>query len=268
MRIGLLITARLKSTRLPQKLLMDLNGRTIIERVIDRAKEVQYLDEIVICTSTDPQDKALTDIAISNDVHYYLGSPEDVLKRLQDAAHFFDLDYIISITGENPLFSIYHTNILVDRIRREGGDFLYFDGLPIGCATSGINKFALDVVCKVKDVIATEIWGPLLKRPEIFNVQKLEINDFYKRPHLRITTDYIEDYQFINKIYDNFREKTVPPLLKALTILDQNPSYLEINKDKRQAELDELVLEKINNNFQNNLSDIKKIKDEIYKKSK
>ena len=109
MKIGLLITARLKSTRLPLKLLLDLNGKTIIERVIDRTKQIKNIDQVVLCTSLNPQDKPLTDIALKNNTHYFLGDEEDVLKRLLDASKFFGLDYILSITGEKSRRSVLST---------------------------------------------------------------------------------------------------------------------------------------------------------------
>ena len=59
MKIGFLITARLKSSRLPLKILKDLNGKPVIERIIDRAKEIQGINEIVLCTSANPQDKQI-----------------------------------------------------------------------------------------------------------------------------------------------------------------------------------------------------------------
>ena len=63
MKIGFLITARLKSSRLPFKILKDLNGKTVIERIIDRAKKIQNISEIILCTSTNSQDRPLVDIA-------------------------------------------------------------------------------------------------------------------------------------------------------------------------------------------------------------
>ena len=86
MKIGMLITARLKSTRLPKKLLLDINGKSLIERVIDRAKEVSGLERVILCTSNNPQDRPLVDLALKNGIPYFLGSEEDVLDRLNRAA--------------------------------------------------------------------------------------------------------------------------------------------------------------------------------------
>lgn len=65
MRLGFLITARLKSSRLPLKVMKDLNGAPVIQRVIERAKEIHIIShmDIVVCTSANPQDHPLLDIA-------------------------------------------------------------------------------------------------------------------------------------------------------------------------------------------------------------
>ncbi|BBE16224.1 spore coat polysaccharide biosynthesis protein spsF [Aquipluma nitroreducens] len=266
MKIGLFITARLKSSRLPLKLLLDLNGRTIIERVIDRAKQITDVDQIVLCTSVNRQDKPLTDIALKNDIHYYLGSEEDVLQRLLDAAKFFSVDYIISITGENPIFSVEYANQTIDLIKKTHADFIQFAGLPIGCAVYGIKVKALEVVCAVKKEVDTEIWGPLINRPELFDIIREEVPSFYNRLDLRITNDYFEDYQFLNAVFKHFGKNEIPSLYSVLDLLDLNPEYLKIHGHRIQASLSEEQLGKIDIYFKENLVRIKEIKAGIYKK--
>lgn len=266
MKIGFLITARLKSTRLPQKLLLDLNGKTIIERVIERCKIVADISEVIICTSTNPQDKPLTDIALKNNVHYYLGNEQDVLKRLSDAATFFNLDYIINITGENPLFSIYHANLVVNQAKKEMNDFIYIDGLPIGCAVYGIRPEALKTLCEVKQEIDTEIWGPLINRPEIFDIKKIEVKEELRNPTLRITTDYLEDYQFLQAIFNNFDESKIPDYVEIHQLLKINPKLKDINSHRVQMQLEPQLLQKIENYFTENKENILMVKAKYYNK--
>ena len=59
MKIGFLITARLKSSRLKLKILKPLNGFSVIERIIQRAKKVKECSDIVLCTSKLSQDLPL-----------------------------------------------------------------------------------------------------------------------------------------------------------------------------------------------------------------
>ena len=93
MNIGFLITARLKSTRLKKKILLPLNGYTVIERIIQRAKQVVEAEKVVLCTSMIHQDLPLLETAIKNKIYYFNGHPDDVMKRLLDTANFFGFDY-------------------------------------------------------------------------------------------------------------------------------------------------------------------------------
>ena len=92
MKVGFFITARLKSSRLKQKILLELNRRSVIDRVIERAKNVIGTDGVVLCTSTNPQDSVLYQNALKNKIQFYAGSEKDVLKRLLDAAEYYDYD--------------------------------------------------------------------------------------------------------------------------------------------------------------------------------
>ena len=116
MNIGFLITARLKSTRLKFKILKPLNGYSVIERVIQRAKQIKLCNDIVLCTSCLSQDLPLVTIAEKNNINYFKGSSDDVLQRLLDAAELFKMDYFLGITADNPLFSIYHANMISNLI--------------------------------------------------------------------------------------------------------------------------------------------------------
>lgn len=264
MKIGFLITARLKSSRLPLKLLKDLNGKNVLERVIDRCKKVADVDEIILCTSLNPQDRSLVDVAVKNDIYYFLGNEEDVLQRLSDAATFYGLDYIIGITGENPLFSIYHASIVVNQAKMAKNDFIYIDGLPIGCAVYGIRPEALKTVCEVKTVVDTEIWGPLINQPEIFDVFKIKVDSNYEYKNLRVTLDYFEDYAFLSKVFSFFDAAKVPTYFEFLELMKSNPELTKIHEGRKQLALDGKVLNEINQYYSNNKEAILKIKNKYY----
>lgn len=257
MKTGLLITARLKSSRLPLKLLLDINGRTLIQRVIDRCKLVHGIDHIVLCTSTNPQDKPLVDIAKENNIYYFLGSEEDVLQRLSDASKFFGFDYILSITGENPLFCTDHASRTIDLLCSKKADFVMFEGMPIGCAVYGLGAKALRVVCEVKKEVDTEIWGPLINRPDIFNVYTEQVEPFFNRPSLRITCDYFEDYEFLQAVFNQSKPDETPSLYNALKLLDKHPEYLKIHGHKVQIGLPLNIINSISLYYEKNKDIIK-----------
>ncbi|AEG18374.1 cytidylyltransferase domain-containing protein [Methanobacterium paludis] len=266
MKVGFLITARLKSKRLPFKIIKDLNGKTVLERVIDRAKNVKDISEVILCTSTNPQDKPLIDIAKNNSIYYFAGDEEDVLKRLFDASKLFSLDYFVSITADNPLMDIYYSNLLINDIKTGKYDFIKLEGLPLGSAAYGMRVKALETVCEIKKIKDTEIWGYFI-RPEIFEIKTINVTGKLKRPELRFTVDYEEDYELIRNIYNNVHSKNVLNLYDIIDYLDENPEIAQINQNCAQMDLDNETKKEIEREYQNNLESIKNIKKEIYKES-
>lgn len=265
MKIGFLITARLKSTRLKFKILKKLNGYSVIERVIQRAKKIKKCSDIVICTSYLNQDLPLVRIAKDNDIFYYNGSTNDVLQRLLSAAELYGMDYFIGITADNPLFSIHHANLISKILRsKENIDYVFTSGMPIGTNIYGIRTKALKTVCKVKKEIDTEIWGYIINRPEIFNVKEIKVQDRYKENNLRLTLDEIDDYKLFHKLFNNFPKDEVIDLLDAYRYLRENPQVSNINKHVIQKDLDDKIKKRISKFYKKNQNKILKLKKEIY----
>ena len=267
MKIGFLITARLKSSRLKLKLLKPLNGFSVVERVIQRAKQVEECSDIVLCTSRSNQDLPLIRIANKNNIYYYNGSSEDVLQRMLDAAELFQMDYVIGITADNPLFSIYHANIISDMIRSDGNlDFIYTTGMPIGVNIYGIKTKALKTVCSIKEEVDTEIWGYLINRPEIFNVKEIKVDDEYQCEKYRMTLDEINDYKFFTQLYNMFPKEGEIDLLDAYNYLQKNPEIVAINNTVVQKDLNEDVKKRISKFYKDNKDKILDLKNKIYSK--
>ena len=267
MKIGFLITARLKSSRLKLKILKKLNGFTVIERVIHRAKQVKVCKDVVLCTSRLNQDIPLNKIAKCNGIYYYNGSSEDVLLRLLGAAELYEMDYFVGITADNPLFSIYHANMIANIIKTDPSiDFIYTSGLPIGANIYAIKTKALKTVCGIKEEIDTEIWGDLINQPEIFNVKEIKVEKEYQGKNFRMTLDEIDDYKFFNELYNMFPKDSVIDLLDAYQCLQKNPEIATINSAVVQRDLDEDVKKKISKFYEDNKDKILKIKNEIYSK--
>lgn len=265
MKIGFFITARLKSSRLKQKILLDLNGRTVLDRVIDRAKSVMGVDGVVLCTSTNPQDSLLFDFALSNGIKFFAGSENDVLARLLGAADYYGFDAFVSITADNPMLSIHSSSIMVDLYRTVGYDFLYSSGLPMGCNTTLIDVKALRIVNFIKKQSDTEIWGPFINRPDFFNVAEIRILNSPISAEYRITIDYPEDYKLLRKIYDQFQSTHVPNLINVLEMLAKSEELRSINVMHQQQMLSSAAIESINMQFNKSKRRASKYASEIKK---
>ena len=254
MKVGYLVTARLKSTRLPRKLLLEIKGKSVISHMLDRLKLAKNVDEIIICTSTEDQDRPLGELAKENNVKCFFGNPDDVLTRLLGAADEFDLDYILNITADCPFVDPIYADKVVEKYLENDADLIRQFDLPHGVFSYGIKVEALRKVVELKDSSDTEVWGRYFTDTGLFNVVDLDVNDkHHNRPGLRMTLDYPEDLEFFKAVFDVlYVENEVFSLTSILNLLDAHPEIIELNKScglkfkKRFISQSEPMLKKIN----------------------
>ena len=113
MRYVAMIQARCGSTRLPNKVLADLCGKPVLQRVIERVQKSKNIDEVMVVTSIERNNLPLIKLCTELDVRVFVGSETDVLDRYYQAARLISPDYIARITADCPL---YDWNTLDDMI--------------------------------------------------------------------------------------------------------------------------------------------------------
>jgi len=236
MKVGYLIIGRLKSTRLPKKLLLELHGKPIITHMIDRLKLAKKVDNIILCTSINPQDQPLEKIAESNNIDCFFGDPDDVLLRMLNAADKFNLDYVLTITADCPFVDPIYADKIVEKYVETDADLIRQFDLPHGAFSYGIKVESLRKIVELKDSSDTEVWGRYFTDTGLFNVLDLDVeNSHHNIPGLRMTLDYPEDFEFFKIIFDHLYIKNkVFSLTEILTLLDEKPEIIKINKDCEQ----------------------------------
>jgi len=103
MRAIATIEARMGSSRLPGKVLMQAGGKPMLQILVERLRRVPRIDEIVIATTTNPGDDAIAALGKALDVRTHRGSEDDVLGRVHGALVASNADVCIEITGDCPL---------------------------------------------------------------------------------------------------------------------------------------------------------------------
>ena len=230
MKIGFLVTARMKSTRLPRKLTLEINGREIIALMVDRLKLCKMVDEIIIATSSNAQDDLLCDIAKRENVKCYRGSEDDVLERLFLAAIKYKLDYILNVTADCPLVAFDFIEKMVNKYKDTNADLITGFKLPHGFYFYGIKVAALKKVLEIKKGTDTEVWGRYFTDTGLFKVIDLEIPKDFQRKNYRLTLDYPEDYEFFKGIFnklgnDAYKKST----MQIIEFLDEHPEIVALN---------------------------------------
>jgi spore coat polysaccharide biosynthesis protein SpsF len=232
MKTAMLITARLKSKRLPRKVVAPVEGRPILAHMLDRLKLAKQIDQLIICTSTNSQDDPLVELASTEGVKHFRGDEEDVLKRLFDAAVAFDVDYILNITADCPFADPEYADKIVEAYKATGADWIRAMDLPHGAYTYGIKPAALQKVLEIKDASNTEVWGRYFTDTGLFCVYDLPIeNPLHRQPELRMTLDYPEDLEFFKAIFARlYQPGEVFSLDAILHLLKEHPEIVEINR--------------------------------------
>lgn len=233
MKTVFLITARLKSTRLPQKALLDLAGRTVLGHMIDRLRRARRIDQIVVCTSTHPQDDRLEETAAREGVACFRGDENDVLARLSAAGRASGADYLLNITADCPLVDPGYADRIVDAYEATGADLIRALDLPHGAFSYGLRPAALATAVAIKDTEHTEAWGGYFTDTDLFRVCDLPVDRVHHRPDVRMTLDYPEDLAFLQALVAGVSPQD--PLLgldSVLRYLDGHPEVVAINRGR------------------------------------
>lgn len=235
LKVGIFITARLKSKRLPYKVIKLISGKTMIEWLVDRLKHCNI--EPIIATSTNPQDDPLVEIAKKNKIDYFRGSEDDVLVRIRDCARKFDIDLVISITADNPFAEPIFIEKMIERYLDTNFDFCEIEESPLGCGSYGgiyaVTKSTLEKVCEIKDSSDTEIWGSFIKDPGKFKCDVIKVKDpNILRPEYRVTVDTQEDFDLVTKIFEILlKDKEYFNIYDICSLLDKRQDLVKINTD-------------------------------------
>lgn len=236
MKSAILITARLKSTRLPMKVIKPIHDKAMIIHMLDRLKLANEPEAIIICTSTVAQDDPLEEIAKQEGVLCYRGDPEDVLLRLANAAKEFNVDTIINCTADNPFVDPVYIDKLLEHHIKSGNEFTKIEGLPWGVFSYAISYEAIQKACALKDESDTEVWHGYFMDTGNFKWDALHVTDQdVLWPDLRLTVDEPEDFEMVTRIFDElYEDNSVFSLSEIVRLCRTKPEIPAINKNVMQ----------------------------------
>lgn len=227
-----IIQARMRSTRLPGKVLMDIVGKPMLWHLVNRLRSSRLIDKIVIATTTSERDLPILRFAAENGIASFAGSEEDVLDRYYQAAKKFDADPIVRITADCPLID----PLIVDRVV---GEFLKLkdydlvrtdETFPDGLDTGACSFRALEKAWKEARLPSErEHVGPYIKKhPELFKTKSLSYR--VNLSHLRWTVDQEEDLILVREIFKRlFQEGGMFYTEDILKLLEKEPELSKIN---------------------------------------
>lgn len=236
MKAAAVIQARLNSTRLPSKVLLPLCGFPMIAHVIERAKAIEGVSDVVLATGEGVENTPLADIAAQCGVRLFRGSESDVLERYYMAASETDCGYIIRITGDNPLTDHESAALALNHAFKTGADHCTTSGIPLGTGVEIIKKSALEKAYNEgREPHHREHVTPYIKEhPELFRIEKYISQLRNPFNDLRLTVDTTEDFELMNRIYSKLYNGTPIRLEEVINLIMQNPGLRLINSGIEQ----------------------------------
>lgn len=207
------------STRLPGKVLLRIQGRSILERAVWRLQAATTVGEVFVLTTTQDEDDAVVAEADRLGVRWHRGPSEDVLKRYQQASQRFSPAIVVRATADNPLIDIGSTDRIVRAVRASRLDYCMESDLPYGAATEAITAEALATVdAEAKLAHHREHVTLYVKQhPDRFRIALLAPPDALRRPEVRVTVDTPEDFIAVEDLIQKVQESEQPvPLARYL----------------------------------------------------
>jgi spore coat polysaccharide biosynthesis protein SpsF len=246
-KVAILIAVRMKSKRLPGKALLEIEGKKAIEHLFDRLKLSKTAEDIILCTSINPQDDILVEVAKNNGIKFFQGSEDDVLDRFIKAADSVSADIIVRVTGDNILVDPSYLDEMVKYHIQNNADYTRTESLPSGVKCEAMSVLALKKIHRLAEAPENSEYMTwyFTKNPEFFKIAVFPVPKDYVRPNFRLTMDEPNDYELLKIIFRNLYKKDAEPFLwqDIVKFLDENPEFLEINRQVVHRNFDKVEKE-------------------------
>lgn len=228
-----LIQARCGSSRLPNKVLKDLSGKTDLQWVIERVRRSTLIDEVMVVTSIEKNNLPLVRLCAELNTRVFIGAEEDVLDRYYQASKLLHPEYIVRITADCPLFDWRYLDMAIEQLESDT-DYMaeltesFPDGLDIEIIRFSVLREAWKEARLSSE--REHVTQYIRKHPERYRIQNLEC-PILGIGNRRWTLDEDEDYVLISNIYKHFVDVNKEDFVTedVLAYLNANPELEKIN---------------------------------------
>jgi spore coat polysaccharide biosynthesis protein SpsF (cytidylyltransferase family) len=207
-----IVQARLGSTRLPDKVLMELCGKPMLQHIIERVRRSKTVGEVVVATTTSVRDDALASFAAGRlGVPLVRGSENNVLERFIMASRAYPSEIIVRITADDPLKDPSIIDLCVNELLRDKRlDYCsntIVPTYPEGLDIEAFRTVALERVYREarldseREHVTPYIWN----HPEIFATKNLTYTENLSA--WRWTVDKPRDFELMTEIFGHFRDR-------------------------------------------------------------
>jgi spore coat polysaccharide biosynthesis protein SpsF (cytidylyltransferase family) len=234
---GILVQARMGSTRLPNKMLSEiLPGTTLLEWVLQRLLAVFPENKVVLATTTASADDPLKRAAQGLGIGVFRGSEQDVLLRFRDAARSLGWDHLVRVCADNPLLQVDLLPGLISAAIAARADYAswgFRDGLPAirshcGLFAEWASLAALDRAAAATDdpFYHEHVTNYLYTHTDLFSTIMMPIPHEDKVRQWRLTVDTVDDLSLCKRVINGIGNQRPPGLDELLVYLEGHPDLM------------------------------------------
>jgi spore coat polysaccharide biosynthesis protein SpsF len=236
------IEARMNSSRLPGKVLLDFNGMSMLEIMVSRIKRVSEIGQIVIATTINSIDDPIVLEAKRLGIQHYRGSENDVQSRVLNAALQFGANELVALTGDCPLIDPELIELCVSTFAANDVDYLSNAGVrsyPDGMDTQVLTTSALQRSFKMNpsDEEREHVTLHIRRNPKEFRCMYLVSPLRTRVPKLGLTLDEEADFKLIKAILSGFKGRLDFSCAEILEYIERHPDILALNSAVKRKEV-------------------------------
>jgi spore coat polysaccharide biosynthesis protein SpsF len=210
-KVLIITQARVGSTRLPEKVLKDIGGQTMLALHINRLAKSERATAICVATTFEEKSDLIVDIANSLNVDCFKGNTTDVLDRFYQAAKKYEPDYVVRVTSDCPLIDGKLIDAVIEMTIKDQVDYgsnALIESFPDGQDIEVIKWSALQQAWKeaTKESDREHV-TPFIRRNSDFNGGEIfKANNFQSTNEayaaIRMTVDEMKDLEAIRILID------------------------------------------------------------------
>lgn len=242
-KIGIVIQARMGSSRFPGKIMKLIDKKPMLHYVLKQVKNSKKADTVILATGIASDDDVIENFCNEHNHLVFRGSKDDLLDRYYQCAKKFSLDIIVRITSDCPLIDPLLIDKMIDYFSKNTLDYFSnnFEKInncwqnstcnyPQGMTVEICNFTTLEKAWKLatKPSEREHVFPYVQFHPELFQLDCI-VNE-QDLSHIRCTVDHPEDLIFVRKIYDLIPENMGFVTINDIkTIIEKNPDLVKIN---------------------------------------
>jgi spore coat polysaccharide biosynthesis protein SpsF len=232
--ITAIVQARLGSTRLPGKVMIEFSGNTLLGHILDRVSASKYISKTIVATTDQKTDDALVDWLEKKGVSYFRGSESNVLSRYYEAANAYGAAHIARITSDDPFKDPEVIDKVAELYFNESLDFACNNNPPTFAEGLDTEIFSFKAL-SAANTAATDpferehVTQHFYRNPQKFKQRNLSSPKDYS--HLRWTLDTAEDLAMTRAVYDAlYKPGKIFLADDILKLLHDKPEIATINQ--------------------------------------